>query len=288
MENLQVKPENEIRSQVQKAYGEAITQTACCGGASPGSYAQAIGYSPAETTSAGAEVAGASMGCGNPLSFSEVQAGETVLDLGSGAGFDLLIAAEKVGPEGQVIGVDMTPEMLATAQANVAASGYQNIDLRQGIIENLPVDDASVDWVISNCVINLSPEKERVFGEISRVLKPGGRFSISDIVVADFPDTLRDNPILYNSCIAGAISEEEYLAGLETAGLAKVKVNMRAEFTAELLFSDSPSDFFNTTSPDCCGASTADTQQNLELFIKELQGKVQSLNFVGQKPQQGG
>jgi SAM-dependent methyltransferase len=280
-----MKTEDDVRSQVQEAYGQAISRvTSCCGDASPGNYSGTIGYTADEATAVGEEVAGASMGCGNPLAFSEVQEGETVLDLGSGAGFDLLIAAEKVGLEGRVIGVDMTPEMIATAEANIAASGHRNIEIRQGVIENLPVENESVDWVISNCVINLSPEKQKVFDEISRVLKPSGRFSISDIVVSNFPEHLRDHRVLYNSCIAGAISEEEYLAGLQTAGLVEVGVNKRVEFTSELITAIDIKDYVGVDPSEGCGCAPVETQQDLAQLARELQGRIQSLNFIGYKP----
>ena len=279
-----MKTTEEIRTQVKDAYGRAITKsTGCCGPAPDDAYARTIGYAPEEVTRS-AEAAGASMGCGNPLAFSGVRTGETVLDLGSGAGMDLLIAAEKVGPDGRVIGVDMTPEMIARARANIAASPHRNIELRQGIIEELPVEDGSMDWVISNCVINLSPGKEKVFAEIYRVLKPGGRFSISDIVVSDLPDTLRDNPFLYNSCIAGAISEEDYLAGLEAAGMVGIQVNERFEFPTTLLNSTEPGDLFDQTGTECCGSEPTSTSLDIEKLAQELQGRVQSLNFVGRKP----
>ncbi len=281
-----MKTKEEIRTQVKDAYGRAISKSGgCCGDAPESTYARAIGYSPEETAASGEAVAGTSMGCGNPLAFSGVQAGQTVLDLGSGAGLDLLVAAEKVGPSGLVIGVDMTDEMIATARRNIAASPHRNIEVRRGIIEDLPVEDGSADWVISNCVINLSPEKEKVFREIYRVLKPGGRFSISDIVVSDLPDALRDDPIVYNSCIAGAISEEEYLAGLEAAGLMDLEVNKRFAFTAQLLDSVDVQAVLGAAGSECCCAS-APTAEGLDLqqLSEELDGKVQSLNFVGRKP----
>lgn len=281
-----MKTKEEIRTQVKDAYGRAISKSGgCCGDAPESDYARAIGYSPEETAASGESVADTSMGCGNPLAFSGVQAGETVLDLGSGAGLDLLIAAEKVGPSGQVIGVDMTDEMIARARANIAASPHRNIEIRRGIIEELPVEDGSVDWVISNCVINLSPEKEKIFAEIYRVLKPGGRFSISDLVVSDLPDALRDDPIVYNSCIAGAISEEEYLAGLEAAGLGDLDVNKRYAFTAQLLDSaDVQAALGAAGSESCCASTPAAEDLDLQQLAVELDGKVQSLNFVGRKP----
>ena len=173
-----------------------------------------------------------SFGCGNPLAFAEVKPGETVVDLGSGPGFDLIQAAKRVGPSGLVIGVDMTDAMIEEARRNAARAGFANIEVRKGLIENLPVAAGSVDWVISNCVINLSPEKPRVFAEIARVLRPGGRFRISDIVVESLPEWIRTNAAAYAACVAGAIPEREYVAGLEAAGLVDVKVESRLVYDA--------------------------------------------------------
>jgi SAM-dependent methyltransferase len=215
----------ETHKLVRDSYAEMLKgaqqQPGCCT-TSPA--ARLAGY---EGTERHGEAASASFGCGDPLAFSEVQAGDTVLDLGSGAGLDLLIAAEKTGPQGRVIGVDMTDEMIEAARRNAARAGHHNIDVRKGLIESLPVDDSSVDWVISNCVINLSPDKDKVFAEVARVLKPGGRFSISDIVVNDLPAIIRDSAAAWSACVAGAISEEEYIDGLQRAGLAEVKVMER-------------------------------------------------------------
>lgn len=217
---------SEIHDTVSKDYArmlkEAEQRPPCCAPRSgPGTIATLAGYQPAPEQQ---EVAGQSFGCGNPLAFAGVQRGQTVLDLGSGAGLDLILAAEQVGPEGRVIGIDMTQEMIDKAIDNVARAGHDNVDVRLGMIEQLPVEDSSVDWVISNCVINLSPDKPRVFSEIARVLRPGGRFSISDIVVQDLPEYLRDNATLYSACVAGAISEQAYLDGLAGAGLQDLEV----------------------------------------------------------------
>ncbi|HEX2465773.1 MAG TPA: arsenite methyltransferase [Thermoanaerobaculia bacterium] len=179
----------------------------------------------------GAAPAVASFGCGNPLAFAAVKPGETVVDLGSGPGLDLILAAKRVGPSGLVIGVDMTDAMIEEARRNAARAGFSNIEVRKGIIENLPVAAGTVDWVISNCVINLSPEKPRVFAEIARVLRPGGRFRISDIVVESLPDWIRSNAAAYAACVAGAISEREYIAGLESAGLVDVEVEHRLVYS---------------------------------------------------------
>ncbi len=222
-----------VRDQVSKAYANAVTLSvkeggnACCSNTLPvGIAAQTAGYSDDETGEFG-NAAQSSFGCGNPLAFAGVKEGQTVLDLGSGAGFDLLLASRKVGPEGRVIGVDMTDEMIEVARDNIKLAGADNVEVRKGMIEDLPVEDASVDWVISNCVINLSPQKGTVFSEIARILRPGGRFSVSDIVAQNLPDDIRRLASAYSACIGGAISEEQYLAGLTIAGLGDLEVTER-------------------------------------------------------------
>ena len=219
----------DVHKTVSKDYArmlqESSKQTSCCGSPTgAGLISTLAGYEPQPQHE---EAAAQSFGCGNPLAFADIQPGQTVLDLGSGAGLDLILAAERVGPSGRVIGIDMTQEMIDKAMENVARAGHANVEVRMGMIEQMPVEDQSVDWVISNCVINLSPEKDRVFSEIARVLKPGGRFSISDIVVEDLPGFLRDNAALYSACVAGAISEQTYLDGLRQAGLEGLEVTER-------------------------------------------------------------
>ncbi|MBL6993907.1 DVU_1555 family C-GCAxxG-C-C protein [Desulfobacula sp.] len=220
-----------IRDMVSTAYGQAIDATTkgcgCSARHDNTTIAGMAGYKQTDIKTLNSDAAALSFGCGNPLAFSGVKEGDTVLDLGSGAGFDLIIAAKKVGPSGHVIGVDMTEAMIAKAKENIKAEGLTNVDVRYGLIEQLPVESASVDWVISNCVINLSPEKERVFSEIHRVLKPGGQMLVSDIVAKNLPYWLRDNDQLYSACVGGAISEEDYLAGLRQKGLIDVEVRNR-------------------------------------------------------------
>lgn len=223
---------------VSETYTHAVNNpgTGCCGGSccptQKGVLAKLAGYDSQELAALPVEAVINSFGCGNPLAFSEVQPGDVVLDLGSGAGIDLIIAAKMVGPTGRVIGVDMTDAMIEKARANVAAAGMKNVEIRKGLIEELPVESGTVDWVISNCVINLSPDKPRVFAEIARVLRPGGQMRVSDIVVRDLPEAVRKNAALYSSCIAGAISEEEYLAGLKSAGLLDAAVRDRQLYDA--------------------------------------------------------
>ena len=215
-----------VRQQVADFYAAQISDKGCCW--SPklrGS--QLVNYDDAALGTAPKELTETSFGCGNPLAFTAVQSGQTVLDLGSGAGLDLMLAAERVGPTGTVIGVDMTDDMLALAQRNIARSEFKNIEVRKGIIEALPLENNAVDWVISNCVINLSPEKERVFSEMHRVLKSAGRFSVSDIVVEDLPWWVHMSRFMYAACVSGAISETQYLDGLRKAGFTEVTVTER-------------------------------------------------------------
>ena len=236
-----------VREQVSESYTKAVSSgggccgetaaTGCGGPVQKGVVVKSAGYGESELASLPPDAVSNSFGCGNPVAFSDIREGETVLDLGSGAGIDLLLAARKVGPAGRVIGVDMTDEMIARAEKNIAESGLTNVEVRKGFIEDLPVDSGSVDWVISNCVINLSPEKERVFAEIARVLKPGGRMRVADIVAHDLPGWIRASAALYSSCIAGAIGEDEYADGLRRAGLENVSVDERLVYEGSQLAS---------------------------------------------------
>lgn len=209
---------------VQKAYGKvARKQSSCCGsgcGCGDGK-AYTVPDHPVPEAELG-------LSCGNPLAFGYINEGDVVLDLGSGAGKDVFLAAQKIGDAGKAIGVDMTPEMLALARKNAVkffeATGLANVEFREGKIEQLPVDDASVDVVVSNCVINLSPDKFQVFREVHRVLKPGGRMIVSDIVLnRPLPDSARNDADLYAACIAGALLRDEYLQAIRDAGFDTVQ-----------------------------------------------------------------
>jgi arsenite methyltransferase len=183
-----------------------------------------VGYSDADLAAV-PEGANLGLGCGNPLAFSALKEGDVVLDLGSGAGFDSFLAARKVGKTGRVIGVDMTPEMIAKAKANAKAGGYDNVEFLLGDIEALPLPDNSVDVAISNCVINLVPDKEKVFQELNRVLRPGGRFMVSDLaLLKELPEQVRTSVEAYVGCVAGAILKDEYLAIIRAAGFEDVHV----------------------------------------------------------------
>ena len=228
--------DEEIRKAVREGYGNIALQNdkevSCgpfdgcgCGcGSSQDAISKAIGYSDQEI---GAVPDGANLGlgCGNPTALASLKEGDVVLDLGSGAGFDCFLAAGKVGTSGKVIGVDMTAEMIEKARGNAEKGGYQNVEFRLGEIENLPAADNSVDVVISNCVINLSPDKSRVFKETFRVLKPGGRVMVSDIaLLKELPAELKNSVEAYVGCVAGATTREGYLADITAAGFEKVEI----------------------------------------------------------------
>ena len=273
-----------IREQVSTFYAGSLSEkpSCCCGPITPvGVSTLSTGYSEETLGALPDDAVINSFGCGNPLAFKEVEPGQTVLDLGSGAGIDLLVAARAVGAEGRVIGVDMTDDMIARARANIAAAGAVNVEVRKGIIEQLPVDDASVDWVISNCVINLSPEKDKVFAEIARVLKPGGRISISDIVASEMPEWMRDDEVMYGACIAGAVSEQDYLAGLTKAGLEDVSVRDRLIYDEESLMA-----LVGVTDAEgqgCCGGPGV-SPELAKKMADALGGKVASVKVGGHKP----
>ena len=193
-------------------------------------------YSSDEISDLPDTVTDASLGCGNPIAIAELRPGEVVLDLGSGGGIDCFLAAKQVGPEGKVIGLDMTPEMIKLARRNAKKVGAQNVDFRYGEMEEIPLPDGSVDAIISNCVINLSPDKDAVFGEAYRVLRPGGRLSVSDMVVdGDLPPAIRDSLNAWAGCIAGALDESVYLDKIRAAGFEKVEDISRAYADADLV-----------------------------------------------------
>jgi len=275
-----------VREQVSRAYTEAVkSKSGCCSQPiQKGVAAKIAGYSRQELESLPPAAVVNSFGCGNPLAYSQVKEGEAVLDLGSGAGIDILLAAKKVGPSGRAIGIDMTDEMIARARENIGASGLTNVEVRKGIIEDMPVVSNSVDWVISNCVINLSPDKPRVFAEIARVLKPGGRMLVSDIVAENLPAWVKSDKSLYNSCVAGAISEEDYVAGLKQAGLAEVEVRERIVYDAAQLAAFIASELSPDGAPAaCCSGVSADNPIVLKA-MEEFQGKIWSAKFFARKP----
>ena len=268
-----------IRDEVAGFYARAVTQSAgCCGAPAESGGAEFAGYPATDTEGLPDDAVANSFGCGNPVAFSGVREGDVVVDLGSGAGIDVIIAAQKVGARGHVIGVDMTGAMIERARANIAEAGLANAEIREGLIEALPVDDASVDWVISNCVINLSPDKPAVFAEIARVLRRGGEMLISDIVVEDLPAWVRQNKALYSACVAGAVSEADYIAGLEAAGLTSVEVRDRLVYDAaqvEAMYRDEAADQ---------GAADGVGDETIARAAREATGKVASISVYARKP----
>ena len=237
----------EIRKVVREGYGKIAKQDSsccaseksCCGSTnSAQNIGRKIGYSE-EELKAVPEGANLGLGCGNPIALASLKEGEVVLDLGSGAGFDCFLAANQVGKTGRVIGVDMTAEMLDRARENARKGNYDNVEFRLGEIENLPVGDRQVDVIISNCVINLSPNKKRVFEEAFRVLRPGGNLMVSDIVLLkELPAEIKNSVAAYVGCVAGAVTRKEYLETIQVAGFEETKVLGEAAFSVELLAND--------------------------------------------------
>jgi ubiquinone/menaquinone biosynthesis C-methylase UbiE len=273
--------QKDIKKIVKEGYAKiAVQGGSCCGPASSccGSadlaqdISRKIGYSDEELKSV-PESANLGLGCGNPVALASLKEGETVLDLGSGGGFDCFLAAEKVGEKGKVIGVDMTPEMIERAKENAKNNNYGNVEFRLGDIEKLPVDDASVDIVMSNCVINLSPDKAKVFKETFRVLKPGGRLMISDIVLLkELPKFIKESIEAYIGCVSGATMKDEYLEKIKAVGFQDVRVIDENAFPVELI----------ANAPDA-----KKIIENLELGAEEVKGvssSVVSIKVHGVKP----
>ena len=271
--------EEEIKKVVREGYAQIARQeSSCCGPASTcgNDYAQTaskqIGYSDEELGTV-PEGANLGLGCGNPVALASLKEGEVVVDLGSGAGFDCFLAAQRVGPKGKIIGVDMTPEMIDKARANARKGEFDNVEFRLGEIENLPLADNLADAVISNCVINLSPDKPRVFEEAFRVLKPGGRLLVSDIVLLkELPDFIKNSLEAYIGCLSGAIIREEYTATIKAAGFGQVRITDEATFPFKLMAND-----------PTVGAII----ENLEVSpdkVKEVANSVVSLKVYGVKP----
>ena len=241
----------------------------CCGGAGSEQLAIGMGYDPADLAVLPDE-ANLGLGCGAPIAHLALEPGETVVDLGSGAGIDAFLAARAVGPTGRVIGVDMTPSMLVKARANAARAGFTHVEFREGRLEALPVADATVDAVTSNCVINLVPDKAVVFREIARVLKPGGRMAISDIVLdATLPEAVVQDVYAYVGCISGAILREEYLGMLHEAGFDRVTIAKDIDYLA--------------AAGDTLDDPVAETIRKTGLTMADIAGKVRSITFTAVK-----
>ena len=214
----------DIKDAVKEKYSQAA-QRAAAGGSSCCDAITGNLYDISQTGELPAEAVNASLGCGNPTALAELREGETVLDLGSGGGIDVLLSAKRVGPTGKAYGLDMTEEMLALANENKRRAGVENVEFLKGEIENIPLPDDSVDVVISNCVINLSSNKDRVIAEAFRVLKPGGRFAVSDVVTnGEMPASIRKSVLLWVGCVAGALDENEYRGKLAAAGFDEIEI----------------------------------------------------------------
>ncbi len=273
--------DGKIKKVVREGYAKIAKQSrsccapvnSCCGSTDLAqNISKSIGYTE-EELKAVPEGANLGLGCGNPVALASLREGETVLDLGSGAGFDCFLAASKVGENGRVIGVDMTPEMIEKARENTSKGNYGNVEFRLGEIENLPVADNSVDIVISNCVINLAPDKRRVFAEAFRVLKPGGRLMISDIVLLkELPDFIKKSVEAYIGCLSGAIMRDEYMGTIKAAGFQEVSIMDETSFPIEGIAND---------------PTAKAIIENLEIPLekmKEVAGSVISIKVNGIKP----
>jgi SAM-dependent methyltransferase len=273
-----VAPAEELVERVRERYGKIAEGTdtgccgpkaasACCGG--DGGLSLQIGYRSKDLGRV-PEAANLGLGCGAPLDFLDLKPGETVLDLGSGPGLDCFLAAEKVGRAGRVIGVDMTPAMLERARRNAEKGGYENVEFREGRLESLPLGDASVDAVTSNCVVNLVPDKAAVFRQVARVLKPGGRLVISDIVLdGRLPEVLEKDVYAYVGCVSGAVQRAEYFGMIEAAGLGPVEVLKDVDYVAAI------------------GGVPDEIQALLDrvgIRREDVAGKVHSLTFRARKP----
>lgn len=235
--------DQDIKDIVKEKYAQAALRvvatgsTSCCGPASSGGGCDPVTanlYAELETSGLPAEARAASLGCGNPTALADLEPGETVLDLGSGGGIDVLLSAQRVGPTGKAYGLDMTDEMLALARENKRKAGLANVEFLKGEIEQIPLPAESVDVIISNCVINLSADKDRVFAEAFRVLKPGGRLAVSDVVVrGEVPPEIRRSVELWIGCVAGALQEREYRGKLAAAGFVEVDLEPTRVYRAE-------------------------------------------------------
>jgi len=266
--------ESETKKAVRQGYAKiAKQQSSCCGtNQMAENVSQMIGYSE-EEIKAVPEGANLGLGCGNPVALASLKDGETVLDLGSGAGFDCFLASTRVGAKGRVIGVDMTPEMIDKARENARKGNYQNVEFRLSEIESLPVADNNVDTIISNCVINLSPDKKRVFAEAFRVLKPGGRLMVSDIVLLkELPEKIKNSIEAYIGCISGAIKKDEYLKTIKSVGFQNVRIVEETCFPLDCMAND-------PTAQSIINILKITQEQ-----LKELARSILSIKVFGVKP----
>jgi len=261
----------QILESVRSKYGAVAQSTLSSNDDRVKAVAEAFGYTPEDLTSIPAE-ANMGLSCGNPTATAHIRPGEVVVDLGSGGGLDVFLASKMVGPQGRAIGIDMTPAMIERARANAAAGGYTNVEFYQSTIDRIPLPDASVDCVISNCVLNLAPDKPAVFREIARVLKPGGRVAVSDIALkGDLPEAVARSMAAYVGCIAGAIQIEEYRNGLAAVGFEHVEiVDSGADLNAYAKVENQSGCCSPAMDGESCCAPTPDTTASLHTELTEL------------------
>jgi len=272
---------DKIKESVKQRYSKIAKQensccgpvdSCCSGGDLTDSISKEIGYSEEELRAV-PDGSNLGLGCGNPVALASLKEGETVLDLGSGAGFDCFLAANIVGKAGKVIGIDMTPEMVKKAKENAEKNNYENVEFKLGEIEKLPIEDDSVDAIISNCVINLSPDKGKVFKETFRILKPGGRLMVSDIVLLrELPDNIESSVEAYVGCVAGAMLKDEYIKAIKAAGFQEVKIIDQTSFSLDFVLNDPTAKVLINDlkiSPD---------------QLEALEGSILSIKVFGTKP----
>lgn len=253
---------SDTQREIRKRYGELAKNSAAGTGCSQDYVTGKAGYSQEELQLLPKKAAAASAGCGNPTALAGLKKGEVVLDLGSGGGIDVFLAAKKVGPKGLVIGVDMTPEMIDLARENAGKGDVKNVEFRLGEIEHLPVADETVDVIISNCVINLSTQKEQVFKEAYRVLRKGGRLFVSDMMVKGLPEEVRNNISAWTSCVGGAIELEAYTDAIRRAGFTEIEVVNNTEYPLEMIKNW-------ITSTDTMDKKEKEELQNLEHAVED-------------------
>ncbi len=270
--------DQELKMAVRKGYaqvakqGKSCCSSSCCGTSKPEDISRKIGYSEEEMQAvpAGSNLG---LGCGNPTALASIKEGETVLDLGSGAGFDCFLASKLVGPNGRIMGVDMTAEMIARAKDNALKGGYNNVEFRLGEIEALPVEDNTIDVIISNCVINLVPDKGKAFEEAFRVLKPSGRLMVSDIVLLKaLPEFVRESINAYVGCISGALMKDKYLEAMKSAGFKDINVADESVFPLDCMTNDPT------------GQAILEDLKISEKRLKEVEGSIASIKVSGIKP----
>jgi arsenite methyltransferase len=272
--------EGEIRKVVREGYAQVARKresccssaSSCCADSTHEEMSKKLGYTEKDLASI-PKGANLGLGCGNPVALATLKEGEIVLDLGSGGGLDCFLAAEKVGREGKIIGVDMTPEMIDKARENANKGEYRNVEFRLGEIENLPVADNTVDVIISNCVINLSPNKKRVFEEAFRTLKPGGRLMVSDIVLLkELPEAIRNSVEAYIGCLSGAVMRDNYIEKIKRAGFEKVEIIEETHFPVKYMSND-----------PTAKAVMKDSKISLD-DVEEIGDSVASIKVFGIKP----